>query len=427
MTAKPKRKLSIIITVVAIIAALLVGSVAGYFLAPTATSSNSSKLSGEIKIGAALELTGDLATYGQKAKAALQLAETQINEALNDANAGYTIKVIFEDTQTKPDVALTVTQDLASQGAQVILGYYPTGELTNVLNYAQSNHIVLISPASTGTNLAINKPYIFRFVPSDDNQGPAAAQALRSLGIDYIVPIYENNAYGSGLVNATTNRFVQLGGHYDTNGISYDPDATKEYSTQASLLNTEVQNAISTYGASHVAVYAIGYEELASIITSSNQYPALSQVLWFGGDGNTLSSAITSDTTVATFATEVHLQGTVYLPSASSLQTEVGNYVQAQTGYQPDNYVYNIYDSLWAVAKTIGFTQQYSGAAINSALPTIANYTYGASGWNGLNSNGDRLADQYQIWQVYKSNDNTYAWKQSGLYILADDKVTWSP
>jgi branched-chain amino acid transport system substrate-binding protein len=142
------------IAVVAIVATLVIGAVGGYYLAPAKTITNTvtvtvPNLKGVIKIGAALPLTGDLGTYGQNGQWALTLAKSKINALLNASHAGYTIDLIFEDTQTKPDVALTVTQDLVSKGAKIILGYYSSGELSNSMSYAQTNQIIIVSPSST--------------------------------------------------------------------------------------------------------------------------------------------------------------------------------------------------------------------------------------------------------------------------------------
>ena len=76
---KQNRGMSTVIAVVAIIIALVIGLVGGYFLAPTKTNTTTTtvtkaKLSGALNIGVAIPLTGDLGTYGANAKAALNLA-----------------------------------------------------------------------------------------------------------------------------------------------------------------------------------------------------------------------------------------------------------------------------------------------------------------------------------------------------------------
>jgi branched-chain amino acid transport system substrate-binding protein len=423
---KKNRGISTTIAAVAIIVVFIVGIAGGYFLAPSGTTK--AKLSGTLNIGVAIPLSGALGTYGQNAEAALTLAESQINTLLNETNAGYKINLIFEDTKTLPDVALTVTQDLYSKGCQVILGYYSSGELSNCMSYAQTNHIVLISPSSTAVSLAIAKPYIFRFCPADDKQGPAMAVGMRSLNISYIVPIYMTNTYGEGLAVSTENAFVALGGHVDPTSISYDPTVTTEFSTQAALLATQVQNAVNTYGASHVAVYAVTYEEVAGLMDAASHYPILSQVTWFGCDGSALSAKVTADTTAANFSVATLFPATYFAPTNSSLLVSVENYVHSATGNIPDPYAYGSYDSLWVVVKCIGLTQQYSGYAINQVLPTIADLTYGSSGWTYLNQFGDRNIGDYQFWQVfYNTTSASYSWYLSGYYSAATQTVTWYP
>jgi branched-chain amino acid transport system substrate-binding protein len=432
--------MSTVIAVVAIIIALVIGLVGGYFLAPTKTTTTTTtvtqaKLSGTLNIGVAIPLTGDLGTYGANAKAALNLAASQINALLSATNAGYSLNLLYEDTQTKPDIALTATQDLASKGCQVILGYYSSGELRNCMTYAQTNQIVLISPSSTAVSLAIPKDYIFRFVPADDKQGPAMARGIQSFNVSYIVPIWRGDTYGDGLVQATENRMVQLGGNYDHNGIRYDINA-KEFSTEVASLNTEVQKAVSTYGMNNVGVYAVTFEEITSIMTSATQYPILSQVKWFGCDGSALSGKVAGpqgDPVVANFSISTVFPATYFAPTNSSLLTQVSDYVHTQTGNVPDPYAYGSYDSLWVVAKAIGLTQQYSGAAIDKVLPTLANLTFGSSGWTQLNQFGDRTIGDYQFWEVYKITNPApghaagYDWRLAGLYTAATDSVTWYP
>ena len=57
----------------------------------------------EIKIGAALPLTGEGALYGQAAKNAIDLAVSQINEI--GGIHGKKVKVLYEDTKLSPQEA----------------------------------------------------------------------------------------------------------------------------------------------------------------------------------------------------------------------------------------------------------------------------------------------------------------------------------
>jgi branched-chain amino acid transport system substrate-binding protein len=102
-------------------------------------------------------------------------------------------------------------------------------------------------------------------------------------------------------------------------------------------------------------------------------------------------------------------------------------YVQAKTGNVPDPYAYGSYDALWVLAKCIGLTGNYSGAAINAVLPTVANMTFGATGWTQLNQYGDAIATGYQFWQPYQVNATSYSWYLAGYYDSTSGAITWYP
>jgi len=62
-------------------------------------------LTGEILIGSLMPLTGDLATYGANSKVAIEFAAEEVNAFLKASGAKWTLKIITEDTETKPDGA----------------------------------------------------------------------------------------------------------------------------------------------------------------------------------------------------------------------------------------------------------------------------------------------------------------------------------
>ena len=154
----------------AIIAVLLIGSFAGgWYLRPQ--PSGRPVLTGEIPIGATLALTGDLASYGTRERVAIGMAQDDINAYLKAAGANFTIKVLVEDTETKPDVCLTKLQSLAARGVKAVIGPLSSGEIRNIKGYCDTNHIVIVSMSSTATDLSIPGDYVFRLVTDDNPQG----------------------------------------------------------------------------------------------------------------------------------------------------------------------------------------------------------------------------------------------------------------
>ncbi|MCL7397311.1 MAG: hypothetical protein LZ167_07870, partial [Thaumarchaeota archaeon] len=117
------------ILVVSVVVALIIGVAAGYGVAlttapppavktvtttiattvhhtVTATAPGAPGLQGEVRIGALLSLTGVLSSYGENSKAALELAEKEINEWLKARGEPWYIKIYVEDTATDPKTAM---------------------------------------------------------------------------------------------------------------------------------------------------------------------------------------------------------------------------------------------------------------------------------------------------------------------------------
>jgi branched-chain amino acid transport system substrate-binding protein len=243
-------------------------------------------VSGTIEIGALLPLTGDLASYGENSKAALQLAERDINNFLEKAGAPFRIKMVIEDSETKPEVALQKLQALAAKGIKVVIGPMTSAEVKQIKSYADQNKIVVISQSSTAPSLAIPNDYIFRFCPTDEIQGPVIAKMAKDFGLKAIVIMWRGDAWGDGLHDAVKKAAQQLGIEV-IDGPRYDPKA-KEFSNEVDQLAQKVQEAVNKYGADKVGVVYIGFNEVVQVFTTASQYDILKKVRWFGSDGTAL-------------------------------------------------------------------------------------------------------------------------------------------
>src|SRR5207245_10159639 len=72
-----------------------------------------------------------------------------------------------------------------------------------------------------------------------------------------------------------------------------------------------------------------------------------------------------------------------------------------------DNYCRGTYDDMWLGALATVSAGAYSGTKIQAIMPTVAANYYGVTGWNGLDSNGDRVANIYQVWKVDASSSTS--------------------
>jgi len=50
---------------------------------------------------------------------------------------------------------------------------------------------------------------------------------------------------------------------------------------------------------------------------------------------------------------------------------------------------------------------------------------FGASGWIVLDTTGDRLSSDYDIWHVVETTPGVYGWEHTGVWNFASDTITW--
>jgi branched-chain amino acid transport system substrate-binding protein len=415
-----------IIAVILMIVMLLVGVGIGIILAPSIGTAPEAGLSGEVEIGALMSLTGDLASFGENEMVAAEFAAAEVNALLEDLDAGWTLKLVAEDTQTDPDIALEKLESLAARGIELIIGPLSSGEVRAIKGFADANKILVTSQSSTAPDLAIAGDYIFRFCPTDKlGQGPALARLISGENYTHVIPVARNDAWGIGLKDATKARFEALGGTFLT-GIDYDPEAA-EFTSEVSILAGLVQDAISAHGAGNVAILHISFEEAVAFMTASLDHSVLSQVKWYGSDGTAAAGAVLEDANVRDFILSVEYPCTIFSPAPIGDKWEAvrANGVNV-LGRDPESYSYAVYDIVWVYALSLLSVNEYNAEAIKVVLPTITEVIFGASGLIRLDDAGDRTAGDYDIWMIQEVSVGNYDWKVVGRYVFSADTIEWS-
>jgi len=414
---------------------LVIGLVVMYAAAPTmvppptssvVTTTQLQGMSGTYTIGALLSLTGDLSSYGQREKVAVEMAISDINSWLSSSGSSVQFQVHAEDTGADPAVALQKLQSLAAQGIQVYIGPLASGEASNILAYANTNHLVLISQSSTSESLAIPNDFLFRMIPTDFAQSKAVARVVYQYGIQDVIVVARHDAWGDGLSQAFESRYQELGGTVlDT--VSYTPvtTGTPDFSPQLTQMKSDYDAAVTKYGASKVAVVAVTFNEISVMLQQvSSGYQELLKTVWFGTDGTAGDSVVTGAGSGAA-AAQVKLLSTVFAPTRGDKYTAFTNAFVAKYGGNPDTYSYTAYDATWVAALSIIAVGKNDGAAVQKVLISVANNYYGVSGWPDLNANGDRTIADYDLYEVVTSN-STIQWAHVGTWSASADAVTYT-
>lgn len=426
--------LMIVLLVVGVGVGVLVGSLV---IAPSASSG----LKGDILIGDLLPRTGGLASFGTTSKAATEQAAADVNSYLASSGAGWNVKLVEEDTATSPSQALSMVQTLLAQGVKVAVGPQSSGEVRQIKDYVNSNHLVIISQSSTATDLGNpnGNDYIFRFAPNDTFQGLAIGRVMRNAGATVSVQLYRNDAWGVGLSNSSSAAFIRDGGTLYHPTIGYAPapaEAGTGIPAIVAQLDTAVGNALATVGnnATKVAVQLISFDEgefiLKELNTNPGSYPHLTmaKLHWFGSDGTAQSSKISGDSQASTYAQAHNFTNTIFAASQTTKFLALQQKLNMTLGSPPEVYAYGAYDAVWVLALAIQSVGKYDPVAVQKVLSTSYSNTAtapysGASGAIVLNSAGDRAFSDYDLW-VVKVSGTTWTWSRIGTYNYATDSVT---
>jgi branched-chain amino acid transport system substrate-binding protein len=429
--------------VVALVVGLLIGGVAlGPVLAPpapaktvtqtvmqTVTQTMAAGLSGEIQIGAILPLTGDLASYGENSRAALELAQTEINAYLKSIGARFTIKLVVEDTETKPETADAKLKSLAARGITLIVGPQTSAEIRRIKSYADANKILLVSQSSTAPDLAIPDDFVLRFCPDDTIQGPIGPRLAKSLGAKHIIYVWRGDAWGDGLYRTSSEEAKRQGltiHGEGTGGVRYAPEK-KEFSAEVASLADQVKKLIAQgVKPNEIFIEYVAFGEAVAFISAAADYPELAQVKWFGSDGTAQLAELLQDPKASGFSEKVKWIHPIFAPSENEKTLKIRDEVKKKLGREPDSYAYAAYDILWVYALTLLQVGKVDADLIRRVMPDVAARYYGAVGPVILNRAGDLAGADYVLWAVVKVGDK-YEWQNVGVYSFATGTFTWKP
>lgn len=215
-------KAIIISVVIIIIIIVAVGIWYGVSRKPTET----------IKIGAILPLTGKAASYGESAKAALDLALEEINK--EGGTKRRMIELIYEDSQGQPQIGVTAANKLITlDGVKIILGPVMSSVTLAVAPIAEGNKVILIS-VSSSPDITYAGDYIFRNREKATHQSEKMAEFLfNELGIKEIATLYMNDDTGKGHHSTLVENFEKLGGKillsetYEPGSVDFRTNLTK--------------------------------------------------------------------------------------------------------------------------------------------------------------------------------------------------------
>jgi branched-chain amino acid transport system substrate-binding protein len=159
-----------------------------------------------IKIGFPIPLTGEIPKVGEGTRYAAELLKEEINGkgGLEVGGNKYPLEFIYEDNESKPEMAVTVTLKLIERDQVVALvGPQSSRQAVPAGGVANEHKTPLISPWSTNPDTTKGRPWVFRAAFLDPFQAPVAANfAAETFNAKKTAVLFEiSNDYSKGLAD----------------------------------------------------------------------------------------------------------------------------------------------------------------------------------------------------------------------------------
>jgi branched-chain amino acid transport system substrate-binding protein len=212
-------------------------------------------------IGTALPQTGSLAFLGPPEEAGVALALKDINEAAKGIN----LTVEWGDSGDLDNKAYeTEIPRLLSAGVKAIIGAASSGTSLAFIDQVVGAGVLQFSPANTSPTLTTydDKGLYFRTAPSDLLQGEVLGNLMAADGHQTAAMIVLNDAYGTGLRDATQASFEAAGGSIVAAPV-FNPGDTN--------FSAQISEALA---ASPDAIVLITFDEAKTIVPALvSQFP----------------------------------------------------------------------------------------------------------------------------------------------------------
>lgn len=317
----------------------------------------------EVRMGALMGVTGDLASFIPPILDAATLAVDEVN-AQGGILGGQELVLVVGDSQATAQGAVDAATKLVNvDNVAAVMGALASGATIAAANAVTiPNGVLQVSPTSTSPEMTTleDNDYLFRVIPSDDFQGIALAKMLLDNGIDTVALTYVNNDYGVGIAGTFREAYTAAGGTITGDQV-HEPEKSSYRSELATLASAGNAQALV------LIAYAAG-----SGITIVRQ--ALENGFFdrfIGTDGlrdNLLVEEIGAE----------NLEGIMFTSPTSPPESSAGakfeeNYAAAYETTNDKFFIQQTYDATFLVALAIEKAGSTDREAIRDALREVAN------------------------------------------------------
>lgn len=315
-----------------------------------------------IKLGMNMELSGEVAAYGNAEKEGIKLAVDEINEA--GGILGKQIELVEKDNKSDANEAATVAANLTTNDKVVaIIGPATSGAVKATIPNMTKVGIPLVTPSATDDAITIQggtvQEYIFRACFQDSFQGIILAKyAQENLGAEKAVILGDNSSdYAIGLTEAFKETYtgeIVL----EENFIAGDKDF------QAVL--TKIKNK------DFDVLYLPGYYTEAGLIIKQAREMGIEQPI-IGADG--FGNVKLVETAGAENVSNVYYTGhfSTEAPATDKVEPFVKAFEETY-GKAPSSFNALGYDAVYMIKQAIEEQDSADSAAITEGLATLTDF-----------------------------------------------------
>ncbi len=318
-----------------------------------------------IKIGINMELSGDVASYGESTVNGIEMAIDEVNKA--GGINGKTVEIVKYDNKSDAAEATTLATKLMTEDKVVaILGPATSGAFKAEIPVANDNKVPVISGSATADDVTVDasgvKEYAFRICYNDSYQGTAMANfALNEKAAKSVVIIKDSSSdYGKGLAESFTATYTANGGTIVTE------EAYVKGDTDFNAILTKIKDM------EFDAIFIPGYYNEAGLIIKQARALGISVPI-LGADGFDSPSLLE-------LAGAEALSDVYFSNHYSSLDEDpiVVDFIAAfneKYGQDPDAFNALGYDLAKFACDAIGRTSDVTGEAVKDALASTTDFT----------------------------------------------------
>ncbi len=326
--------------------------------AKKAKEPNVGKSEETILIGANMELSGGVASFGQSMQEGLNLAIDEVNkEGIN----GQKFKLVKVDNKSDAAEATNGAIKLVNQDKVVaMIGAATSTNTLAQVQIAQDNKIPLITPTGTNPAITYNKgklnDYVFRTCFIDPFQGTVAANfAKDELKVDSAAVLIDSASdYAKGLADAFIETFKKNGGKI----VTEEAYIAKDTDFRATLTRIKSKNP--------EFIFVPGYYEEVGLILKQAREMGL-DVPIMGGDGwdsPKLIEIAGAKATNNSYITNHYSSG----DTDEKIQNFLKAYKDKYNGKSPDAFAALGYDTIFFLADAIKRAGSTDSEKIQKAL-----------------------------------------------------------